>query len=1176
MQRRRSPMAAAALAVALVAAVAVPVAVTPVATASPGVTASHSAAAPPATPAPPAPGWVLGTDRYSAADFSRQPYLGNGFLGTVLPATGQGYQGNLGDTGWPLYTPRYSGSFAAGFYGWSGASEFIAALPTWSTMTLGVGSAALRPGTAAEQISNYRQELDQRTGTATTAMTWTSPDGRQTDVAYEVFTDRTQAGVAAVRMTLRPRWSGRVTVDSIIDGSGARRVTAVGRATDPAAGTATVTVRGQRSSTGTDPRTAAVSTAVAGIPQGAAVSAVTGSNVNTAGQQIGFDVTAGAGYQLTKFVGVATTEHDADPTTAAAALADRARDRGWPALKAASDAAWNALWERRIEVADPDLQRRINASLYSLLASTRPGQQTSLAPGLLSSDTYAGMVFWDAETWMYPALLALQPELARSVVDLRFNTLRKAEQNAAEVGRSGAVWPWSAGPTMQCHGNGPCRNSQDHLQSEIALAQWQYYLATGDEKWLAERGWPVLQQLAVFWVNRAMLGDDGKYHVAGVDGADEYARRVTDHALTNAGAATTLRIAARAAELVGATADPRWTAVADAMYIPYDPATNTHPEYAGYAGAKIKQADVVLMAYPYEFEMPAGSVAADLDRYAAVSDPDGPAMTDSVHAILAAQVAEPGCQTWTYLQRSVEPFVREPFYSFAEARGDYAGDNAGAPAFVFGTGAGGFLQTVLYGLTGQRWRTDRVLFNPLLPPQLSGGVTIRGLQYQGRTVTATLGARTSTLRLDSGSALTVQSGDRTQTVAAGQSLTVPTRRPDLEPTPNLLRCKGGTATGSALGNYVSAANDGSASTVWRTADGKGSVTIRLPRPTPVGSVRVEWAGTLPTSARVETSRDGTSWTELGSLSDTDTDTDADAAQRTMLIGPVRPQVAGMVRVSVAGGDSSTGITEVAAFGPGNRGEPSTSIELPARVSTGTELTVSATVRNPTTNTLPAAAVTLSAPPGWSIADPVRQLGDLAPGATRTLRWTARTGDSTGPATVSVAVTWRGQSRPLTNSAAVTVLPPPPRGQAYLSDLPWLSAVGGFGPVERDRDNGERAAGDGPPLTLSGTVYPKGLGTNANSTIEYYLGGNCSRFTAVVGIDDSMVRSGGTQGDVVFRVAGDDAELATTGVVRGGDAPRPLSVDVTGVQTLTLQVDQWDQDNWWDHADWADAAVSCRP
>jgi cellobiose phosphorylase len=105
-------------------------------------------------------------------------------------------------------------------------------------------------------------------------------------------------------------------------------------------------------------------------------------------------------------------------------------------------------------------------------------------------------------------------------------------------------------------------------------------------------------------------------------------------------------------------------------------------------------------------------------------------MTDAIHAVDAAQIGEPGCATNTYLMRSVQPFVRDPFAQFTEARGDKAGAQdplAGSPAYNFLTGSGGFSQVFTFGLTGLRWREDRVHLDPMLPPQLSQGVTLKGL-----------------------------------------------------------------------------------------------------------------------------------------------------------------------------------------------------------------------------------------------------------------------------------------------------------------------------------------------------------------------------------------------------------------------------------------------------------------
>ena len=89
----------------------------------------------------------------------------------------------------------------------------------------------------------------------------------------------------------------------------------------------------------------------------------------------------------------------------------------------------------------------------------------------------------------------------------------------------------------------------------------------------------------------------------------------------------------------------------------------------------------------------------------------------------------------------------------------------------------------------------------------------------------------------------------------------------------------------------------------------------------------------------------------------------------------------------------------------------------------------------------------------------------------------------------------------------------PSGSPYLSDLSWTYADNGWGPVEKDMSNGERAAGDGHTITLNGVTYAKGLGTHAPADVRYYLGGACTTFTADVGIDDEVRPNG----SVIFRV-----------------------------------------------------------
>jgi peptidoglycan/xylan/chitin deacetylase (PgdA/CDA1 family) len=147
---------------------------------------------------------------------------------------------------------------------------------------------------------------------------------------------------------------------------------------------------------------------------------------------------------------------------------------------------------------------------------------------------------------------------------------------------------------------------------------------------------------------------------------------------------------------------------------------------------------------------------------------------------------------------------------------------------------------------------------------------------------------------------------------------------------------------------------------------------------------------------------------------------------------------------------------------------------------------------------------------------------------------------------------------------------PPGNSGYLSDLSWTSAINSWGPVERDMSNGESDARDGKTITLNGTTYPKGLGVHAASDVRYNLGGQCSSFTAKVGVDDEV----GANGSVTFEVYTDGTKVYDSGIMRGDTATRDVAVNVTGKGELRLVVTIGGDDSGYDHADWADARLSC--
>ncbi|MFB7557337.1 discoidin domain-containing protein [Streptomyces brevispora] len=792
------------------------------------------------------PAWAPTSTTFGEAA-GYDPYVGNGYLGHRVPAAGAGYAEPGGKTGWPLFTPRYDGAFVSGLFGrepdLAAGREVIAALPSWTNLDVRVGDETYGSATPAGRISRYRQTVFLRCGLVRTSLRWTTADGRATDLTYEVLADRATVHTGAVRLLMTPHWSGTATVTGRLDPRGARRI-----ALDD---DGTFRTRG----TGTE---GAIVQTMRPAPSGSASPAPAGANPSR--------VSAGLTYTFEKFVGVDTALTSRAPRTTAQEASRRAARLGWSAVLAESAAVWRRDWSADVSLpGSPDLQKWLRSAQYGLLTATRAGSRDSIAPAGLTSDNYAGMVFWDAETWMFPGLLATRPELARSVVEYRYRTRDEARVNAEKLGFKGLFYPWTSaskgGLWSECQSwNPPHCVTQNHLQGDVSLAVWQYYLATGDRDWLAGHGWQLLQGIADFWASRATVNDDGSYSVKDVAGPDEYSNGVTDGVFTNAVAATALRNATRAAQLLGHPAPAEWTEVANGLRIPYDPKRKLFLQYAGYDGSTIKQADTVLLIYPLEWPMEPGAAAATLDYYAAHTDPDGPAMTDSVHAIDAAAIGEPGCATYTYLQRAVRPFMRGPYALFSEARGAKAGAQdplSGFPAEDFLTGKGGFLQVFTHGLTGLRLREDGVRLDPMLPPQLPAGVTLTGLRYQGRTYDIEIGPRTTEVRLASGAPFTLHTpaGPRLLSTA----LTLPTRRPDLVPTTDAARCRPATATSETPGLYAAAAVDGSTATAWSPDGAAGTLTVDLGRTAAVTGIVPEWTDVRPASYGLETSADGQHW-----------------------------------------------------------------------------------------------------------------------------------------------------------------------------------------------------------------------------------------------------------------------------------------------------------------------------
>ncbi|RDI21569.1 glycoside hydrolase family 97 catalytic domain-containing protein [Lentzea flaviverrucosa] len=214
-------------------------------------------------------------------------------------------------------------------------------------------------------------------------------------------------------------------------------------------------------------------------------------------------------------------------------------------------------------------------------------------------------------------------------------------------------------------------------------------------------------------------------------------------------------------------------------------------------------------------------------------------------------------------------------------------------------------------------------------------------------------------------------------------------------------------------------------------------------------------------------------------------------------------------------------------------------------------------------------LTATAPEGWSVTGAAVQRRTLAPGESVSGRWRLTAGTRVGPVDLPVVATF-GSGVHVEQAVKAFVPPPVPGNGAQVSDLPFMSETNGWGPVERDRSNGENTGGDGAPLTIGGVTYAKGLGTHAPSEVSVYLGRGCERIAAKIGLDDETEQPG----SVVFQVFGDDKPLYDSGVISGKGAAVPIDVDVSGVRMLSLRVTDGGDGRNFDHADWAEAALTC--
>ncbi|PPK94581.1 trehalose/maltose hydrolase-like predicted phosphorylase [Kineococcus xinjiangensis] len=453
------------------------------------------------------------------------------------------------------------------------------------------------------QLVAHERVLDLRAGTLTRHVEWISPAGRRVRVHTVRLVSFTQRAVAAleyvveavdapVRLIIQ---SLLVANEAVPTGSGDPRAAAALRSPlvpveQDAADLRAVLVHrtrasGRQMAAGMDHRFESpgrVQAETRAAEDWARTSFVT---VLQPGQRVRLEKTLAYGWSSRR-------SQQALRDQVASALTG-ARYSGLDGLLAEQRAYLDEFWDAAdVQVeGDPVVQQAVRFGLFHVLQAGARSEGRCIPAKGLTGPGYDGHTFWDTEAYVLPVLTYTAPEATADALRWRHATLGQARHRARELGLRGAAFPWRTIGGAECSGYWPASTAAFHLNADVALAVDRYRTVTGDDSLEREGGLELLVETARLWMSLGHHDRDGRWHVVGVTGPDEYTAVVADNVFTNLAAAANLRAAAAAvrrnpdlARMLGVDMEEgaSWRDAANAVHVPYDPELGVHPQHEGF------------------------------------------------------------------------------------------------------------------------------------------------------------------------------------------------------------------------------------------------------------------------------------------------------------------------------------------------------------------------------------------------------------------------------------------------------------------------------------------------------------------------------------------------------------------------------------------------------------------
>jgi trehalose/maltose hydrolase-like predicted phosphorylase len=693
----------------------------------------------------------------------------------------------------------------------------IVVAPNWSRLRITVEGQELRLGRPGVELLGQRRVLDMRQGILLREWRLRDAAGRSTSLRSLRFASLDERHALVQLVMLMPEnYSGRITLESLVDGRVSNENNTVHLAPvdarEIAHGRTRLTMRTTQSGY-------VLSYAAHADLRDAAGAQVAGAPVledRLVGRSWAWQAEQGQVYELRKLVAVATSRDTADPAVAASLVLDRLVAAGGAALINAHSSAWAARWAGAdAEIAGAEqTQRQVRFALYHLIGAANPlDERSSVGARSLTGERYRGHVFWDNETFVWPFYLYTDPATARALLMYRYHTIAGARNKARAMGYRGALYAWESTddgeettpPFINVPGLGRVAVltgvEEHHLAADIAYAIVQYRQASGDDQFFLGYGAEMLLEIARFWSSRAVLGNDGQYHILKVIGPDEYHESVDDNAYTNVMAQWTIRQAlATAAELEGKhPAHWRtlsiqlnitqhelddWRRVADALVTGFDQQTGLFEQFDGYYKLRqvdltghdtadktmdvklgwdflqktqiLKQADVVMLMFLLWHSFPPEVREANFRFYEPRTAHDS-SLSPSFHALVAARLND---------LPMAERYLRQALLIDLDfTRKGWAGATGG----VHIAALGGVWQALAFGFLGARPTDEGLRFEPHIPAHW-GSLRMR-ITWRGSRLRVTAQPDAVEIAVESGAPVILAIGaSEWRTIAVGETL----------------------------------------------------------------------------------------------------------------------------------------------------------------------------------------------------------------------------------------------------------------------------------------------------------------------------------------------------------------------------------------------------------------------